>query len=413
MSEWMDATRIGANTINGSATALVGPNPSGTTTNLVFDVRGLGTASVQTTATTALAYKLYVSADGGTTWAPVRSVNSAGTATAADTAITADVTIMDYAPVETATHFRVTRTAGSGTFTFSGHPDPMVFFTVAASSGTVDTELPAARLMADNLALPTAPDVLAGMMVYDGATLDMLRGTAADGALVNLGTNNDVTVTSGNITADTELPAAAALTDNFANPTAPGVGAFGMVWDGATWDRAAGTSADGTLVNLGANNDVIVTSGFAKQVTPTVGTAAYVAGDVIGGILSFTTINSSTGRPVKIQSISLVDKSQQSVPCTFLFFSATPSGGTYTDGSPLVFGSGDYANYQGAVRFMETEWTSYPVGTPTDDFASKHDLGAVVSVAATTLFVLVIADVVESTTLTNGDFIININGEQL
>jgi hypothetical protein len=37
---------------------------------------------------------------------------------------------------------------------------------------------------------------------------------------------------------DTELPAAAALADTAANPTAPAVGAFGMLWDGSTgWDR--------------------------------------------------------------------------------------------------------------------------------------------------------------------------------
>lgn len=40
-----------------------------------------------------------------------------------------------------------------------------------------------------------------------------------------------------NLTADTELPAAAVLADNASNPTAPAVGAFLMCWDGATWDR--------------------------------------------------------------------------------------------------------------------------------------------------------------------------------
>ena len=43
-------------------------------------------------------------------------------------------------------------------------------------SSSVNTELPAARLMADNLSLPTAPDVLAQMMVHDGSTQDMARG---------------------------------------------------------------------------------------------------------------------------------------------------------------------------------------------------------------------------------------------
>ena len=53
---------------------------------------------------------------------------------------------------------------------------------------------------------------------------------------------------------------AAALADNTANPTVINVGTFPHWYDGSTWDRAAGTAADGLLVNLGANNDVTVTS---------------------------------------------------------------------------------------------------------------------------------------------------------
>jgi hypothetical protein len=50
-----------------------------------------------------------------------------------------------------------------------------------------------------------------------------------------------------------EFPAAAALADNFANPTASQVGAFCMVWDGSAWDRWAGavTVTSGT-VTVGA-----------------------------------------------------------------------------------------------------------------------------------------------------------------
>ena len=62
-------------------------------------------------------------------------------------------------------------------------------------------------------------------------------------------------------------PAAAALADNTANPTAPAVGSFGHVWDGATWDRQPGSAAAGTLVDLGSNNDVIVSSGTITTVS--------------------------------------------------------------------------------------------------------------------------------------------------
>lgn len=130
-----------------------------------------------------------------------------------------------------------------------GNPVPI------SGSVTADTELPAAAALSDNFANPTAPAVGSFMMSWDGATWDRSPGNSTDGLLVNLGANNDVTVT-GSVTADTELPAAAALSENFANPTAPAVGSFLMVWDGATWDRLPGTSTDGALVNLGTNNDI-------------------------------------------------------------------------------------------------------------------------------------------------------------
>lgn len=41
----------------------------------------------------------------------------------------------------------------------------------------------------------------------------------------------------GTFTVDTELPAAAALGDGTANPTAPAVGSFPHVWDGSDWSR--------------------------------------------------------------------------------------------------------------------------------------------------------------------------------
>lgn len=57
------------------------------------------------------------------------------------------------------------------------------------------------------------------------------------------------------------IPVAAALTDTLANPTAPLEAAAGMSWNGSTWNRVKGDATNGTLVNLGTNNDVTVTSG--------------------------------------------------------------------------------------------------------------------------------------------------------
>lgn len=67
---------------------------------------------------------------------------------------------------------------------------------------------------------------------------------------------------SGSITSDSELPAAETPADNLTNATAaPRVNGLGYVFDGTAWDRQPGTTADGTLVNLGANNDVGINAG--------------------------------------------------------------------------------------------------------------------------------------------------------
>jgi len=55
---------------------------------------------------------------------------------------------------------------------------------------------------------------------------------------------------SGTVTADTELPTAAALADGAANPTTPTVGAANLGFNGTTWDRIKSepTNADGEAV---------------------------------------------------------------------------------------------------------------------------------------------------------------------
>jgi hypothetical protein len=59
-------------------------------------------------------------------------------------------------------------------------------------------------------------------------------GLGADGTYAAFGLNplGELYTTS-----NTEMPAAASLTDNTANPTVPGVAAFMMCFDGTTWDR--------------------------------------------------------------------------------------------------------------------------------------------------------------------------------
>jgi len=127
---------------------------------------------------------------------------------------------------------------------------------------THDNNFPLAAALADNFANPTAPGVGAFMMAWDGATWDRALGDATDGLLVNLGTNNDVSITGS---VDTELPAAAALADDVANPTVPAVGAFLMGWDSGNtnWNRAEVDDAGHLQI------DVLTGGGVDTPTSPT------------------------------------------------------------------------------------------------------------------------------------------------
>lgn len=97
---------------------------------------------------------------------------------------------------------------GAGSITVDG---PLTNAELRAAAVPVDSELPTAETPADNLANGTAaPRALSFGMLFDGTAWDRAPGTSADGALVNLGANNDVTVTSGTVTANQGTPAATA-----------------------------------------------------------------------------------------------------------------------------------------------------------------------------------------------------------
>ena len=168
-------------------------------------------------------------------------------------------------------------------------------------------------VLADDTANPTVTSFGSYLQVFDGTTWDRARGTSIDGLLVNLGTNNDVTVT-GTVTVDTELPAAAALADDTANPTITSTGSFPHMFDGATWDRVRGTSVDGLLVNLGTNNDVSigVPAGEARAYTENTAVAASASAnadtaDFGGTTKKLSAIEASASVPFQVNIQSVVN----------------------------------------------------------------------------------------------------------
>ncbi len=63
----------------------------------------------------------------------------------------------------------------------------------------------------------------------------------------------------GILEVNTELPAAAALADGASNPTAPAVGAAGLLYNGSTYDRERG-NVEGTLLASAARTTTTATA---------------------------------------------------------------------------------------------------------------------------------------------------------
>jgi hypothetical protein len=145
----------------------------------------------------------------------------------------------------------ITQDAAFGTAT-----NGLAVFGKYQAAPTTYTDGDAAPVLLDaNGRIVLSSDIEIGAVELKDGTSDaraVISGT--DGVLVNLGTNNDVTVT-GTVTAT--VVGASTPADDFANPTTAVVSqCFNQMYDGSAWDMVRGTSADGLLVNLGTNNDI-------------------------------------------------------------------------------------------------------------------------------------------------------------
>lgn len=124
---------------------------------------------------------------------------------------------------------------------------------------------------------------------------------------------------------------------------------------------------------------------------------AYASGDVVGGIIELKTVNFASGRRVVLTSFQINDKGGAAPALTIYFFKSTPTGGTYTDNSPLVWGSGDSALKVGQLSILTANYL-------TDASQSSQNLGGLdlkMPVSATSLFMLIVAE--GSPTIANGN----------
>jgi len=160
-------------------------------------------------------------------------------------------------------------------------------------------------------------------------------------------------------------------------------GAGTTLYIGAAPYPFTGLASGGYQTIFGAR---AATLAFVPTITAT---PDYSALDVVGGIQTITGASLVTARPIKVKSLVLKDKGGQGPALTFMFFKATPTGGTYTDNGALVLGSGDLANLVGTIQVVAGDWYTPVSGSKV---ASLSGFDMVIDVDSVDLFALIIHD---------------------
>lgn len=179
-------------------------------------------------------------------------------------------TVTQIAAVDASGHLQVDIAASSVTVTVTDDGA----FNLAANSGVdigdVDVTSVIPGTGATNLGKAedvahTTGDVGVMALGVRQDSLAALAGTTGDYSPLSVNASGALYIQEGSalnvsaatVTVDSELPAAAALADNAANPTTPTVGAALLGFDGTTWDRIY-TVADGDAVAAGTKGFLIL-----------------------------------------------------------------------------------------------------------------------------------------------------------
>lgn len=198
---------------------------------------------------------------------------------------------------------------------------------VQYTEGDTDSSITGTALMAEGnsnnilaLRCTTNQELRVSIDSIDGTAIP--RGNGGSTSSMRVVIADD---TNWNPTVNTELPAAATLTDTFNNPTVPGVGSFGMLWNGSTWDRvqSAADNADGVAVSATGHQPTLAhlvgfngttwdrlrsdtTNGLDVDVTRVQGTVAVSAASLPlpSGAATEATLSTLNGKIATLQDLS-------------------------------------------------------------------------------------------------------------
>lgn len=156
--------------------------------------------------------------------------------------------------------------------------------------------------------------------MFDGTGWDRIRGTSADGLLVNLGSNNDVTITSGTVTTVTTLANGQTAHDSAVTGSPLRVGAkaetalsgITLVADGDATDLHAGV--DGVLITRPHCNLEDIVSGVAAITDGSSTSVIAAAGSGVKIYITSVIIANSSATAV---SVDIRDGAAGTVKATF------------------------------------------------------------------------------------------------
>lgn len=171
-----------------------------------------------------------------------------------------------------------------------------------------------------------------------GGAVTIADGTASGGAAVvgnalTIG-GNLATVSNVSVVNDGHLSSIASITNpvTVAQATAANL----KVDLSGTGANATALKVDGSAVTQPVSGNVGGKT-FVLKVNPTISTSVYVAGNTIGAIQTLTnavTVSSGTGI---LESLILLDKSNQKAPMDIFIFESNPAAATTTDHAAFVF----------------------------------------------------------------------------
>lgn len=93
--------------------------------------------------------------------------------------------------------------------------------------------------------------------------------------------------------------------------------------------------------------------------TVTIDTAAYTAGDLLGGKLTLTDAVRVVGSSGIVQSIVLIDQDNEKREIDVVFFDSDPSGTTFTNNAALDVADADMAKIVGTVKITSADYISF------------------------------------------------------